>query len=81
MSSRLALLIALLCLIATPTLAGVTPMVAGGGYHAAALKSDGTVMAWGANGAGQLGDGTTTDRSSPVASSSRVMRDSQNSPY
>ena len=31
-----------------------------------ALKSDGTVLAWGANDYGQLGDCTTTDRLSPV---------------
>src|SRR4051794_17706226 len=40
----------------------VTVMVAGGGGHSLALKADGTVWAWGANFAGQLGDGTTTSR-------------------
>ena len=40
--------------------------VAGGRYHSLAVKSDGTVWAWGNNWLGQLGDGTTTDRSIPV---------------
>src|SRR3990167_9473446 len=40
--------------------------VAGGYYHSLALKSDGTVWAWGWNGYGQLGDGTTTIRKTPV---------------
>jgi len=31
-----------------------------------ALKGDGTVWAWGWNGDGQLGDGTTTDASTAV---------------
>ena len=34
--------------------------------HALALKRDGTVWAWGSNDAGQLGDGTTIDRKTPV---------------
>jgi len=41
-------------------------MLAGGIYHTLALRSDGTVWAWGQNGAGQLGDGTTTNRKTPV---------------
>ncbi len=40
--------------------------IAGGGGHTVALKSDGTVWAWGYNGYGQLGDGTVTDQYSPV---------------
>jgi len=31
-----------------------------------ALKSDGTVWAWGNNQKGELGDGTTTERDTPV---------------
>jgi alpha-tubulin suppressor-like RCC1 family protein len=31
-----------------------------------ALKSDGTVWAWGYNLKGELGDGTTTERDTPV---------------
>jgi alpha-tubulin suppressor-like RCC1 family protein len=34
--------------------------------HTLALKADGTVWAWGQNGSGQLGDGTTEQRNSPV---------------
>ena len=35
------------------------PMIATGSYHSLALKSDGTVWAWGRNNNGQLGDGTS----------------------
>ena len=34
--------------------------------HSLALKEDGTVWAWGNNMYGQLGDGSTTNRSIPV---------------
>lgn len=42
--------------------------IAGGARHSLALKSDGTVWAWGGNYAGQLGDNSTTDRYAPVRS-------------
>jgi alpha-tubulin suppressor-like RCC1 family protein len=31
------------------------------------LRSNGTIWSWGCNGSGRLGDGTTTNRSSPVS--------------
>lgn len=40
--------------------------VSGNQSHALALATDGTVWAWGYNGAGQLGDGTTVNSSIPV---------------
>jgi hypothetical protein len=46
-------------------LAGVVA-VAAGECHSLAVKSDGTVWAWGYNKYGQLGDGTTTQRTTPV---------------
>jgi Alpha-tubulin suppressor and related RCC1 domain-containing proteins len=38
----------------------------GGMGHTIALRADGTVLAWGSNYYGQLGDGTTTNRLTPV---------------
>jgi alpha-tubulin suppressor-like RCC1 family protein len=39
--------------------------VSAGYYFGLALRGDGTVWAWGDNGSGQLGDGTTTSRTTP----------------
>ena len=40
--------------------------VAAGHYYSVALSSTGDIFSWGTNGDGQLGDGTTTNRSVPV---------------
>jgi len=52
--------------LAAPAIASLPVIQVSGGYHSLALKSDGTVWAWGDNYYGDLGDGTTTDRNTPV---------------
>ncbi len=52
----------------TGVLSGKTmTAVAAGQLHSVALASDGTVYAWGSNGAGTLGNNSTTDSKIPVA--------------
>ncbi|TCJ98215.1 UNVERIFIED_ORG: regulator of chromosome condensation (RCC1) repeat-containing protein, partial [Anoxybacillus amylolyticus] len=41
-------------------------IVNAGGVHSLAIGQDGKVYAWGSNYYGQLGDGTTTSRTTPV---------------
>ena len=50
------------------TFAGGTnwKQVACGFYYTSSIKTDGTLWTWGNNGNGQLGDNTTTNRSTPV---------------
>lgn len=62
---------------------GVAQIAAGGNYEAIYgtrmgqsffVKTDGTLWATGANGRGQLGDGTTTNRNTPVQIATNVSR-------
>ncbi len=49
----------------TGTLSNIVAISAGG-YHSLALTADGHVYAWGYNGYGQLGNGSTTNATTPV---------------
>ncbi|MDP1579159.1 MAG: choice-of-anchor D domain-containing protein [Candidatus Didemnitutus sp.] len=50
----------------TPLATRQVVAVAAGAFHCVVLCSDGTLVAWGQNNAGQVGDGTTTQRTLPV---------------
>ncbi|MEI7743374.1 MAG: IPT/TIG domain-containing protein [Chloroflexota bacterium] len=52
--------------VAVATIGGAIG-IALGGAHACARLADGSARCWGANASGQLGDGTTIARTSPVA--------------
>jgi alpha-tubulin suppressor-like RCC1 family protein len=43
--------------------------IAAGGWHTVALRSDGTLWAWGKNNYGQLGDGTVAEKHTPTQES------------
>jgi len=43
----------------------VSAKVAAGGSHTCAIKTNGSLWCWGANGDGELGDGTNTSRNTP----------------
>ena len=44
----------------------VVTAISAGDSHTVALKNDGTVLTWGLNSYGQLGDGTSKDSHTPV---------------
>ena len=54
------------CVTCGALLEGQWLHVASGHSYALAIKPNGTLWAWGSNSMGQLGDGTTTTRSTPV---------------
>ena len=66
----MALMLCLLVFAGTTTLnaqtTGCYKAISAGGSHTLAIKTDGTLWAWGNNQSGQLGDGSNTFTNSPV---------------
>jgi hypothetical protein len=62
----------MICLLPASVLGHGVAQVYAGAEHTLVIKKDGTLWGWGHNSYGQLGDGTTKHRSSPV----QVGRDS-----
>ena len=51
----------------TPVAGGLSfRSITSGGQHSCGIAVDSTAYCWGANGSGQLGDGTESDRTVPV---------------
>jgi alpha-tubulin suppressor-like RCC1 family protein len=51
---------------------GVAKAIATRGFHSLFIKTDGTLWAMGLNNSGQLGDGTTTNRTAPIQIATQV---------
>ncbi|MGJ7033618.1 RCC1 domain-containing protein [Niabella hirudinis] len=68
MKKKLLFLSFLLLLAASKLMAQCNGFVsiAAGGLHTSGIKADGTLWAWGHNSNGQLGDGSNTNRNTPV---------------
>ena len=56
--------------VAVSSLSSGVTTISVGYAHACAVTNGGALLCWGANGYGQLGDGTNTNRSSPVLTGS-----------
>ena len=72
----LIMMLQMACFVPSNVLAesvNLTQTVSLGGYHSAAIKTDGSLWLWGYNDHGQLGNGTDTDQYTPVKIMNNVM--------